>query len=153
MYITFMLVRAPTLRYYSLIMIQHLHLISVEYFSTSAFSTNQNNCFGGVCFQFSPVTFKVTPSLGTAARPAASAYWPIFLWLHVCYITAFILHLMCYESPYAYVTMWALMIALCQLLLTAADLSQWHFLDAQHLRLFFRSCLTPVVLQTRYWKN
>lgn len=43
-------------------------------------------------------------------------------------ITAFILHLMCYESSSAYVAMWGLMIALYQLLLTAADLSQWHFL-------------------------
>lgn len=43
---------------------------------------------------------------------------------------AFILHLMCYEPPSAYVAMWGLMIALCQLLLTAVGLSQWHFLDA-----------------------
>lgn len=68
-------------------------------------------------------------------------------------ITVFILHLMCYESSSAYVAMWGLMIALYQLLFTAADLSQWHFLDAQHFMVFFRAFFTSVVLQTGYWKN
>jgi len=63
-------------------------------------------------------------------------------------VTAFILHLMCCESSSVYVAVWGLMIALYQLLLTAADLSQRHFIHAQHFMLFVRACLTPVVLQT-----
>lgn len=81
-------------------------------------------------FSSFPLLFSKLQTVWGLLQPAASAHWPIFLWLHVCYITAFILHLMCYESPPAYVTMWGLMIALYQLLLTAADLSQWHFLDS-----------------------
>lgn len=89
MYIIFMLLRALTLRCYSLIM---NHLSSICTSLSWNISLYQLFPLTGIIFffffpQFSLFIFKVANILETAEHiflwPAVSAHWPISLWLHV----------------------------------------------------------------------
>ena len=135
MYIIFMLVRALTLWYYSLIMI-HLSSICTSFLWNISLhqlfplTRTTDFLFPSFLLLFSKLqTFWRLLNRSIFSQQLQHIDQYSFGFMSAC-ITAFILHLMCYKSPSAYVTMWGLMIALYQLQLTAADLSQWHFLDA-----------------------